>query len=100
MSIIKDNIEIREALFKRITELQLTLKDVTIQAERQFGRKIHPSQLSRYFSETPSPGPKITEDDVIWLCIRYGIDISLDVKLNRYNEKTRIHAIRRRYPRG
>ena len=90
MSLVKDSVLVRNKLHDRLKELYPTnlgygfknaevIKDAT---ERSF--KIAPEQLSRYFGDKPKNG--LSESQIIWLCIRYGITIKLQVDKPHFNE--------------
>ena len=83
MSIVKDSDRLKEELLKMLKELYPTnvgygFKNsavVTDALER--GVKIEAGQLSRYFGK----GKKniLSEDQIIWLSFRYGINIQLAI---------------------
>lgn len=91
MSIIKQSKDIADAIFKRITELNLTLQDVIEDAENKCGKRIHKAQLSRYLNHKFDM-PTLTENDILWICIRYGIDVNLNIEMKRYDETRNTRA--------
>lgn len=93
--LIKHNDEIREILFKRITERNMLWKEVIADAAK-LGRQLHQSQLSRYFNKHDRMS--IGQSDIIWLCKRYGVTVTVNVEITRYNEKDCINRIKRDYP--
>lgn len=92
--IVKNNSDIRELLFKRITEQKMLWIDVVADAKK-YDRLLHISQISRYFNGTTQNA--LCQDDILWLCMRYGINVSIEVTANKYNEKKHIQAIKRNY---
>lgn len=76
-SIIKQSSTIRTALHKRITELNLSYTQLKNEAEKFGVKGVRIEMLSRYFSGTQQG--KLPEDAIIFLCLRYGIDILLGV---------------------
>ena len=117
-SIIKESKIIRNHLDVRINkELNLTLSSVSKDAYSK-GMKITVSDLSRYFGrDKKKPNKKendnalMTEEKILWLCLRYGIPISLTVGnlvLNKnggvhfnlpiYNESTALDNLFKKFP--
>lgn len=77
--IVRCNKDIRDTLLKRIVEESMTLTDVAELAKKK-GRSFDSSQLSRFFKETKVPDKRIpTQEDILWLCNYFGIDVKLDV---------------------
>lgn len=82
MSIVKESSRLREELHKRLKELYpshkgLLFKNIDVvkdAAERGF--KIDAGTLSRYISGN-TKNSSLSEEQLIWLCIRYGITIRL-----------------------
>lgn len=96
--IIKSNRDIREMLFNRITELGLTLAAVERDA-KEMGRKIYASRISAYFMNTDKVPAKdgLKQEDIIWLCDRYGIKVKVNTEIFSYDEKVRKQYINRKY---
>ncbi len=96
-SIIKDSIRIRTAIAARITELKLTAKQVVVDADER-GMAFTSASLSKYLNHG-NVASTLSEENIVWLCLRYGIPINLFVgkavmdknKINfvipSYNEK-------------
>lgn len=96
-SIIKDSKTIHSFILKRIKELELTPASIIKDAEG-FGRKIEAASLSKYINHGNINGA-LSEDNIIWLSTRWGVDITLmvgtptlvdgklKINLPEYNEK-------------
>jgi len=89
-SIIKSSTVIHKLLQERFAELDLNPHIVAEEA-RKFKVPIFKQQIYTYLSDPDKP-KGLTEDGIVWLCIRYGISISLQVKKVPYNE---VEAIKR-----
>lgn len=83
MSIVKDSDRLKEELLKRLKELYPTnvgygfKNSAVVKDALERGVKIEAGQLSRYFGK----GKKniLSEDQIIWLSFRYGINIQLAI---------------------
>lgn len=82
-SIIRDSDEIYMALSQRKKELGLSNLDIFIEANNA-GIKAPRSLLSNYFNRNTIQS--LTEEAILWMCDRYGVEVQLVVKLNEYNE--------------
>lgn len=91
MSIVKSSSKAKELLLLRLKELypsnighgfknSSVIKDAE---ERKF--TIAPEQLSRFFSDKKQKST-LSENQIIWLCIRYGIDLRLQVTSLKFDE--------------
>ena len=79
--------EIKRYLRLRLSELNLKMADVVKDAANRGMGAITKEKLSRYFrNENPIRGFP-TQLDVLWLCTRYGISVTVNVKLAPYNEE-------------
>lgn len=106
-SIVKESKSIRESLHARIKELDLTLTDVCKDSVKR-GMNISVASLSKYFKE--SDRNNLTEENIIWLCYRYGIFVLLTVgapiitsgkltfKVPPYNEDKCLALIKKLFP--
>ena len=98
--LIRSNRDIQESLFIRITELNLTLAQIEQDAIAMARPTIKVSRLSAYFrnnEQGKQPSGGLTQEDVLWLCERYGIDVKINVVLKAYNERTFKQNITRKY---
>lgn len=84
MSVIKESKEINSALLKRLKELYPSnigfgfKNAVVVKDAAERGVKIDAGQLSRYFSPKRQKNT-LSEEQIIWLCFRYGIFIRVTV---------------------
>jgi hypothetical protein len=76
-SIVKDSSRIHGFILKRIEELKLKPADI-IKDAADLGMKIESASLSKYMKHGNCKGG-LSEENIIWLCIRYGIEINLMV---------------------
>jgi hypothetical protein len=115
MDIIKDSTPIRNNLKLRIEELSLTPKQMIEEAERH-GIIFTQASLSKYLNKGNVKGC-LTQETIIWLCVRYGIDVKLLVntpvadftkpdaptitmKLLPYNEQQCLTNLKKIFPNG
>ena len=89
MSIVKNSSKLRKELHGRLKEIYPSDKgfrfknsEVVRDAEER-GFKITPEVLSRYIS---GKGNGLSEAQIIWLSIRYSINISLVIESTKYDE--------------
>jgi len=76
-SIIKDSARIRTLLKERFAELKLTAKQVVVDAADR-NMVFTNASLSKYLKHG-NVASSLSEENIIWLCIRYGIPINLYV---------------------
>lgn len=94
--IVKDSKQVRALLEERFAELELSGRDVIADALKH-GRIIQPSQLSRYRS-SGNVKASLSQQDIIWLCFRYGIDVKLiSAKKSEYNEKECLKSLKKEF---
>lgn len=83
MSIIKDSDTLKQALLTRLKDLYPTnlgygfKNSAVVKDALERGVKIEAGQLSRYFGK--SKKNVLSEDQLIWLCFRFGIPIQLSI---------------------
>lgn len=95
-SIVKDSSKIRELLKVRMNNLDLTYSAVCIDAQEK-GQYITPDKLSKYFNQDDRGG--LTEENIVFLCFRYGILISLNVtRMEPFNEQKCIEITQKLFP--
>lgn len=104
-SIIKESVKIRISLQNRFEELDLRHKEIIADAAK-YKMFFTLSNFCRYMKHGNTKGT-LREEAIIWLCIRYGIDIKLHVgkaefdgkqvafKVQPYNEKKCISDIKK-----
>lgn len=91
MSLVKDSKVLKKHLLDRLKELYPSnvgfgFKNSVVvldASERRF--KIAPEQLSRYFSDKPQKNT-LSESQIIWLAVRYGINIQLLITSPKFDE--------------
>lgn len=91
MSLVKESKVLKKHIHERLKELYPSnvgfgFKNSAVvldASERRF--KIAPEQLSRYFSDKPQKNT-LSENQVIWLAIRYGIKFELLVDKPPFDE--------------
>jgi len=74
-SIIKDSIRIRTLLKERFKSLNILAKDVIKDAEEK-GMVFTGASLSKYMNHG-NIHSSLSEENIIWLCFRYGIPVNL-----------------------
>lgn len=106
-SLVKDSVALREALQNRIKELGLSYTDVCRDSVER-GYKIDISAMSRYFKN--SDKNKLSEEDIVWLSIRYCIFPSLSIgvptiegqqvrwMIPQYNEQVALKMLEKFFP--
>lgn len=84
MSVIKEDKTIKEALLKRLKELYPSnigfgfKNSMVVKDASERGVKLSAEQISRYFSPKQQKNT-LSEEQIIWLCFRYGITIRVTV---------------------
>ena len=111
MSIVKDSSKIKQALLKRLQEVYpsdkgqgyVGAKVIQDASERNF--KITAGCLSRYFANKTNKSI-LSEEQIIWLCVRYGLPIQLivgkivmdnnkiGIEIPRYNESESLKLLK------
>jgi len=76
--IIVNSTAIRTLLKKRFEELSLTYTNIISDANSLGNTSITKSCLSIYLNNKDTVN-QMTQENVIWLCIRYGVDIKIPV---------------------
>lgn len=100
MSLVKDSKVLKKHLHDRLKKLypsnvgygfknSAVVLDAT---ERKF--KIAPEQLSRYFSDKPQKNT-LSEAQIIWLAIRYGINFQLIITSPEFNEAEALKLLKK-----
>jgi len=97
VDLIRSNPDIRDLLLKRITDQMLTLTQVENDAKLLNRPTIRKERLSNYFNESGLKDYALTQQDIIWLCDRYNINIQISSKLGKYDNRTRKQYIKRKY---
>ena len=97
--IVKSSSVIRNSLRERLDELELSLHGISKDAKER-GRPIAVSSLSRYFNHGAYVKSSLSQESILWLCIRYGIDIGLHIKKPDYEETKAISKLKRIFNGG
>jgi hypothetical protein len=84
--IIKSSSKIKELLLMRFQELDLKPKDIIKDAKKR-GMILHSAGFSRYFSEVNNDKNILTQFQILWLMVRFGIEITINIKKLDYVEK-------------
>ena len=92
--IVKSSSVIRTSLKNRIDELGVSLHKVSKDAKHR-GQSIAVSSLSRYFNHGAYVKSSLSQESILWLCIRYGINVGLHIKKPQYKETEAITNLNR-----
>ncbi len=89
MSIVKDSSALRDALEKRLIELYPNngngfKQNLVIKDAEERGFKIAAAPLSKYFKRIDKGS--LSEMQIVWLSLRYGIDLLLRVNAKPFDE--------------
>lgn len=107
-SIVKDSIKIRELLKERFKDLNLKSRHIILDAKEK-NISFTEASLSRYLNHGNIVNG-LAEEHIVWLCIRYGIELRLLVgkpvlsgtKMNlvipKYNEKECLEKLSKIFP--
>lgn len=96
--LIRSNKDIKQTLYDRITQAGLTYSEVVKEARETYGRRFTVPMLSRYFNfEDVELSCQIAQEDVIWLCDRYGIRVYITVKKLTSKDFHNKQKIKRKY---
>lgn len=102
-SIVKDSQKIYQFILQRIGELKLKPATI-IKDAKDRGMKIESASLSKYLLHGNCKG-SLSEEAIVWICTRYGIDLKLVVGtikvtgkmeslLPPYNEKKALEKLK------
>ena len=88
LCIVKSSAIIKKKLTERFAELEnLSYGDVSRDAKKR-GMKIAVSSLSRYFGKKPHVRSGLSQENILWLCIRYCINVQLKIKVKSFDQET------------
>ena len=76
---------LKKVLEERFEELSLTNRDIILDARKNGNKTISASNLSIYFNYNKPMSGGITHTNLVWLCVRYGIDIHVSIKKVDFN---------------
>lgn len=74
-TLVKSSKAIRKLLVKRFEELKLRSTDVVLDANKR-GMGFTIAMLSKYVNHA-NPDGGLSDDGILWLCFRYGINVHL-----------------------
>ena len=95
-NIIKDSEKIRVLLRKKFNNLNLSY-NVVCETAKENGQYVSPDKLSKYFNKDERGG--LTEENIIWLCYRYGIMVFVEVKeMNPFDENKCLEIVKKLFP--
>ena len=101
-TVIKNSKKIRKLLFERFNEQHMLYSDIVADAERH-GVNIDKPRLSRYFKMDRYSNfvgdvrSSLSEDTILWLCDRWGIDVSFEVKKIKWDEESILKNLEEKY---
>jgi hypothetical protein len=87
LDIIANNKLIKLKLKSRIDELDLSYNSIIAEAKKHNIKGITKSSLSVYFNNIDSLHGSLTQKSVVYLCLRYGINLQITVSTSEYNEE-------------
>ena len=96
LDLIADNRYIKEKLNIRIKELGLTYKNIVEESIKYNIPGITKSSLSVYLKSKESLHGSLTQKAVIYLCLRYGINIRIIISANEYDENKCLKELERK----
>ena len=89
-AVLKSKLKIR--LFD---ELKLKYNDIIADAKEVGYKGLNKPNLSRYFTSTIPMSGSISQQSVLYLCIRYGVEIKLKVNIMPYDKEKCIQSIKK-----
>lgn len=107
-TLVKSSKRIKELLIERFTELKLSSTKVVADANER-GMNFTIAMLSKYLNHA-SPDGGLSDDGILWLCFRYGINVHLLVgtpvikngkihlEVESYDESKCIRKLRSHFP--
>jgi hypothetical protein len=90
--IIKSNSLIKSKLISRFLELDLTNKDIALDATEK-GYKIQESCLSRYLNKSMNVAGSLSQEQILWLCMRYCIPVRLVLRPYRPLKRDEVKGV-------
>jgi hypothetical protein len=84
ISLVKQSNKIKDGLKQRMDELDLSYTAMSEDAKKR-GMNISIEALSRYFKHKDPKGG-LSEINILWLCYRYGIVVTIKVTVMEYDE--------------
>lgn len=75
-------------------DLNLKYADIIAHAKELNYKGINKPNLSRYFNSTVPMAGSISQQTIVYLCLRYGIDIKIKIKEIPYDEQVCIQNVK------
>ena len=98
IDIIKANDEIKTLLLNRLKkEMLLSNKDICEDA-LNLNFVISGSNISNYFVHPYPSEQQLSQENILWLCTRYGIRVRIHVDIIPYNKKDNLTLLRKFWP--
>ena len=100
MSLVKDSKVLKKHIHDRLKELYPSNAESgfknssVIKDAKERGFKIDAGQISRYFNGKADQQNKLSENQVIWLAIRYGIHFELLIDKPKFNEAEALNKLK------
>ena len=99
VDLIVSSQNLKNAIKKRISELNLSYSDIIKDAEEKNVIGITKSSISIYFNSNYPASGCLSQKNVIWLALRYGIDLKVIIKLiEPYDEKAALKKLKKYFP--
>lgn len=107
-TLVKSSKRIKELLTERFKALELRSTDIVTDANKR-GMKFTIAMLSKYMNHD-NPDGGLSDDGILWLCFRYGINVHLLVgtpvikdgkihlEIDPYNETVAIKKLKVHFP--
>jgi len=83
--LIRDSLEIRTALNKRLRQFDITGREI-VELAKENGYKFTEQQLSRYRKHGNVKG-SLQSGDILWICNAFKIELKLKVTNRRFAKK-------------
>lgn len=99
VDLIVSSQNLKKAIKKRIDELNLSYNDIIKDAEEKKVVGITKSSISIYFNSNHPASGCLSQKNIIWLALRYGIDIKVIIKLiEPYSEGEALKKLKKYFP--
>lgn len=98
-NLVRENISLNKVLKHRFEELKLRPTDIVNDAKLLGNTAINKSNLSIYLSGEFNRRGTLSDKHIFWLCCRYNISISLNIKKLLYDKKKGIEEIDKYFKR-
>jgi hypothetical protein len=89
--IIRSSTKIRITLQQRFSELSLGYNNISTDAKK-LGMTMSPSNIHRYIEDNEL---SLSQFQILWLCVRWGVDIKFSVSRVEYNKITCLNNLKK-----